>query len=221
MPGWGQGASADTADQDQFAASAPVSEGARLSEEFGHFVDSQSVLNAAAGDFAGSGIPGTPDEADVQAPLDSETLNETYGVPGYLRFNAPESAYDAAFQQHMAQQRQFRDQVLARSNPDALADFGASLTGALVDPVNLGVAAATGGLGEAALGAMGFGEAAAGTADAAEAVSRVGRVMNVARSLPRTLAVGAIDNAPFVAANAALSNYAGDDYTAGDALTDL
>jgi hypothetical protein len=196
---------------------APVGEGARLREQFGHWAESQTVFNAAREDFAGD-APGAPSETDVQRQVDSETANERYGVPGYLRFNAPVTEYDAAFQQHMALERQFRDQVLASSKPNALTDFGANIAGAITDPINVGLAALTAGSGDAALGAFGLGEAT----DAASAVTRVGRIANLLTSAsPRTLAAGAIENAPFVGANAYLSNLAGDDYDFGDGLRDL
>lgn len=216
MPGLGQGPQDDLDTLDQTAATLPVSQGERLREAFGHFEPTQSVINAFREDFAGD-LPGAYTEPQVEIPIDPDAANARFGVPGYLRFNQPVVEADAAFQQHMALQRQYRDQVFARTSRSPLTDFGAGLAGALLDPTNLTVAAATYGLGDATLGAFGLGEAA----DSAAAVTRVGRLATLAQGLPRTLAVGAIDNAPFVGTDAYLSNLAGDPYDGGDALRDL
>jgi hypothetical protein len=224
---------ADLDSLDTWSASAPVTDGLtglRTGVQFDPAAGIKNVLGGIArnrplGDALesyGRGLAATETGdanylASKNTVLSSEEANERYGVPGYLRFNGPVVDTDAAMQQQIANDKQFRDQVLTRSNPNPLFDVGAQLSGAIFDPVNVGIAGATSGLGEGVLGAFGFGEAA----DGAAAVTRVGRLMSVAQSLPRTLAVGAIDNAPFVGANAALTNFAGDDYDFGDALRDL
>lgn len=219
MPGFGEGMQTGLDSLDEAAATLPVTQGERMSEAFGHFAPTQAAsqivnrFDQGAGELFGLAKP----DPYFDKPVDSEDLNARYGVPGYLRFNAPTDEDDAAFQSQMAHERQYRDQVFARSNPSPLTDIGAGLAGALVDPVNVGLAVSTAGVGDAALGAFGLGEAA----DAASAITRTGRLMTAARGIPRALGVGALDNAPLVAANAGLSNYAGDDYSFGDGLRDL
>ena len=143
------------------------------------------------------------------APVDSDELNERYGVPGYLRFNQPTTEDDAAWQSAEAERKRFLGTVLSKTNPSPLMDFGASLAGGLLDPASLGIMYATGGLGEAALARAGWG--------LTDGVTLAGKVANAAR-VP---AEGLVSNAPFVGINAGISNASGDDYGMGDALRDL
>lgn len=221
-------------DLDQWAASAPVTQDLRgdVIRGFGHSVealgggiqrmnDANQVSGTDAlslsGDANATVENARPSTFQPPARLTSEQANETYGVPGYLRFNGEVNDDDAAWQANMAHEAQFRDTVLAHSNPDPLTDIGNGLLGAVIDPVNVSLAAATSGLGEGVLGAFGWGEAA----DSAAAITRVGRLSAIASGVPRTFAGGAIENAPFVAANAGIAGLSGDDYDAGDALRDL
>lgn len=201
------------------AADAPVPQSVRYGAEANFGGLTQAALHAVrqplvdAGNDLGFDLSGalgrdtelTPDQANTQ-----------YGVEGYLRFNQPTTPDDAAWQSAQAQQRQYRDTVLARSRPNPLMDIGSSLVGSLTDPVGVGLMAVTGGLGEGVMGAIGLGEAA----DSGVAMSRLGRVFNPG-SLARTAAVGALDNAPYVYASGALTNYSGDEYGFGDALRDI
>jgi hypothetical protein len=205
---------------DTNANALPVPQGERTSEAFGHFDFTTRALQLGrelVGDVTQPQVL-DPDTGFTHTPqLDSDTLNARYGVPGYLRFNKPDSEADAAFQQSQAQERRFRDSVFARTNPQPLTDFGAGLAGSLLDPAGLATMWATGGAGEAALGALGLKTAA----EAAPAVSTLGRLANAGGDVARTLATGAIDNVPYVAANALLSHYAGDDYDLADGLRDI
>jgi hypothetical protein len=202
-------------DTAQAAAALPFDQGLRTSEAFGHFDFSQTAGHVLSDVFSPHGPNATPlpGVAPYKAPLDTDTLNEKYGVPGVLRFNKPTQEGDAAFEQHMALQRQFRDTVFARTNPQPLTDFAAGLAGSLVDPAALSTMIATGGLGEAAMGAVGLKTAA----EAAPAVTTLGKIANAAR-VPLE---GALDNVPFVGINAGLNQVAGDDYDMGDALRDI
>lgn len=204
----------DLDQQDASAAALPLDQGLHTGEAFGHFDFSQY-----AGHFLGDGDydlnhPLAGVKRQIAAQVDPETLNEKYAVPGALRFNEPATEYDAAFRQHMALQRQFRDTVFARTNPQPLTDFGAGLAGSLVDPAAAATMVATGGLGEAVVGGV---AARLGIDATAPAVTTLGKLASAAR-VPLT---GAIDNIPFVGANAALTNAAGDEYDAGDALRDI
>ena len=111
MPGWGQQLPSDAEGQDEAAATLPVSQDLRTSEEFGHFDPTQTLAHLAVGgeQAAGEMFGLAKPDAGFDQPVDSETLNDRYGVPGYLRFNAPTSDFDAAFQSSMAHERQFRD----------------------------------------------------------------------------------------------------------------
>ncbi len=150
-------------------------------------------------------------DAYTPPTIDAEEANQQYGVPGYLRFNAPTTPYEAAFSQHMAQQKRFNETVLSRSNANPLLTMGASLAGGLVNPANIGLMAATDGFGDFAMGATGV----RGLIDSGLVSSRVGRAaLNV-------VGEGAFAQVPFVAQNAAQAADQGDDYTAGDALRDI
>ena len=153
----------------------------------------------------------TPDEA-----------NATYGVPGYLRFNETTTRDDAAWRAAQAHSERFRDQVLATTNPTPLRDIGASLGGALLDPLGLPLMLGTDGLGSAVFegGAKLLGMRAA-AAETGEAVSMLGRVGNAAGTFGRTVGEGAINQLPFVGANALVTNGTGGEYDAGDALRDI
>src|SRR5206468_1098128 len=117
-----------------------------------------------------------------------------------------------------AHERRFRDVVLSRTRPTPLRDFGASLAGSLLDPTALAVMFATDGVATPAIEALGA-TRAAGAAGAA--LAKVGRVGNLAFEGAGQLAKGAVLNAPYVGLDAGLSNYAGDDFTMGDALSDI
>lgn len=204
---------ADLDAQNQTAETAPYSGFEHTGEVFGEAFDPRPVGHFVADLFRPQGpkaafLPGET----YTPPLDPETANARYGVPGVLRFNKPVYDYDAAFQQHMALERQHRDLVLAHSNPQPLTDFGAGLVGSLVNPANLPVMLATGGLGEAAMGAVGLARGAEGAA-----VGTLGQIANAAR-VPLE---GAVSNLPFVGVNAAAHAAAGDDYDMGDALRDV
>ena len=197
-------------DFDQAAAALPLPQSERTAQAFGNFDFSQQAGHLAASVFGGT--PGVP--ALTQHPLiDTDTVNQKYGVEGYLRFNKPTDEDSAAFDQHMALQRQYRDMVFARTNAQPLTDFAAGLAGTLFDPAALSTMAMTDGIGDAALGVAGLGR----VAEAAPAITTLGRIANVAR-VPLE---GAVNNIPFVGINAGLSNAYGDEYDMGDALRDI
>ncbi|HEV2530959.1 hypothetical protein [Phenylobacterium sp.] len=155
--------------------------------------------------------------SDLDQRLPAELANERYGVDGYLRFNQPTTPDDAAWMSAQAHDRRFRDTVLARTRPQPLRDFGASMAGSLLDPVGLPVMLLSDGLGTAALEGMGLARAG----ETGLAISKLGRLGNLAAEIPGQLAKGAVLNAPYVGLNAALTNYAGEDYDLGDGLRDI
>ena len=163
-----------------------------------------------------------PDTGFTHIPeLDSETANEKYGIDGVLRFNQPVTDSDAAFQNRMAQERQATQYIFSRTNPQPLTDFAAGIGGSLLDPAGLATMVATGGLGEAAVGAFDLLRGAKAVSEAVPAVTNLGRLANAGGQGARLLTVGALDNAPYVAANAFLTNRYGDEYSTGDALRDI
>lgn len=223
MPvGLAQPLPSDLEGQDEAAASLPFPQGDRFgaAADFMHMgnIAGHLVFNAFRGEAISQADPtGATDPMHPGPVLQSEEANARYGVDGYKRFNETVTEDDAAWQSAQATERRYRDTVLARTRPTPLRDLGAGLVGSLTDPVGLGVMAATGGAGEAALGVVGLGEAA----ETGMAVSKLGRVWNAGRGAAFQAAKGAAFNAPYVGLNAALSNYAGDDYSLGDGLRDI
>ena len=217
LPGLGQ---ALPSDPDGFSASAgqlPLGQWDR----FGADIQSgqglgEDLLHYGA-EVGSALIPGyAPPGADEV--LSSDEANTRYGVegPDGLRFNAPVSAYDAGFRSHMAHERQWRDTIFSRTTPSPLMDFGGALLGSVTDPGSIALALATGGIGEAAAGALGLGEAGAGAG-----VSRLSQLAMLGAAGLRLGAEGAVVNAPFVGVSGGLQALAGDDYDAGDALRDI
>ena len=148
----------------------------------------------------------------------SDQANAVYGVPGYLRFNKPIAEEDAALENEMARRRQWNDTVMARTDPNVLADFGLNLVGAMTDPSTaMLMASPVGELAETAV----FGErAAAGAADATQGVSKVGRLWN---GVPQALGRSVVANAPYVAKDFALDYGTGhpDDFDMGQELANV
>jgi hypothetical protein len=206
---------------EQNAAYLPVPQGLRYGVEAGVGDMTTRALQAVKQPVIEAGQQLGFDASDMfgmATPLTSDQANEQYGVPGYLRFNEATTQDDAAFRSAQAHEKLFRDNVLALTKPNPLADFGAGITGSLLDPVGLGVMVGTGGLGDLALGAY-DGARVAGSVGAA--VAKLGRLGNIAGQGVRALTIGALDNAPYVGFSAALSQYAGDDYSFGDGLRDI
>ena len=157
---------------------------------------------------------------DTDQRLPAETANHRFGIDGALRFNAPVTADDAAWQSVMKRRQLLDANLLARSNPNPLMSFGAGLAGSLSDPAGLSVMLATGGLGDVAVGALclrGLEEAGA----AGAAITRLGRLANVGRGVAAPLVSGAVDNTPYVVASGLLSRASGDEYGFGDGLRDI
>lgn len=224
MPGLGQPFETTTEDLDQGAAAAQLPQSDRTAEGFGHFDFFRNVSHEIGNAFLNTigQDPNDPMDAfgnlrDTDTRLPAEQLNERYGIDGYLRFNEPHTEDEASWMSAQAARKQYHDTVFAKTNADPLMDFGASVAGALTDPAALTVMLATGGIGDAALGAFGVGEAGV----EATAIGGLGRLANLGGRLARPLAVGAIDNTPFVAANYGIAQAVGDDYDMGDALRDI
>jgi hypothetical protein len=171
-----------------------------------------SAVEAMAGAQGGTfGAPMLASPIQVPRVIDPDTANEVYGGPG-LKWTKPVDENDAAWASTQARENLARSTVLAQTNRNPLLDFGAQMAGGLFDPVGLGIMTATGGIGEAALSRLGW-EAT----EASGGLLTAGRVANLAR----VGASGLIENAPFVGANAALTNLTGDEYSAVDGLRDL
>ncbi len=205
---------------DAGAASLPVDNSYAYREAFGHMDFTDRALNFGKhlvldtlGQDPADPVSQGNSFGDIDTRISADQANAQYGIDGYKRFNAPITPDDAAWQAAQAHQQLFQQNVLGRSNANPLLTIGAGLAGGLTDPVGLGVMVGTDGLGEAALGGLGLARAG----EAGAVISKLGRVANVGR----TLGEGAINNLGYVGANAALSNYAGDDYSFGDGLRDL
>jgi GNAT superfamily N-acetyltransferase len=222
MPGFGQPLPSDLEGQDEAAAYLPFPQRDRFGAAANVFHMTQlaghAVFNVFRAEALGLADPtGATDPLHPGPVLQPDEANARYGVDGYQRFNRPVTEDDAAWQSAQAVNRRWRDTVLSRTRPTPLRDFGASLVGALTDPVGLGVMLATDGLGEAGLAAAGLGRAA----EAGAAVTKLGRVWNAAGDVGFQAAKGAAFNTPYVALDAALSHGAGDDMSMGDALRDI
>lgn len=161
--------------------------------------------------------PADPSDASHDDRLPPVLANERYGVDGYLRFNEPTTAEDAAWLSSQAQERRYRDTVLTNTRSTPLRDIGAGLVGSLTDPLGLALMAGTGFIGEAGLAAAGIEH----VGEAGLIASRLGKVGNAAIEAGFQTGKGLAYNAPYVAVSGALSNYAGDDYTMGDGLRDM
>lgn len=205
--------------QQAFYGSAPISNWAGVQNTFASAADPTPALhflgdlwdqNRDAYAREDQGLAGAPSATPRLTP---EQANQKYGLEGALRFNAPVTENDAAFQSYQAHQAQLQSEIFSHSHPNPLLTFGAGVAGSLINPSNLPIMLATGGLGDAALGALGVVRAG----EAGAAITNLGRVANVARSLGE----GAINNLGVVGQNAFLSNYDGDDYTLGDGLRDI
>lgn len=150
--------------------------------------------------------------------ITSEQANEQYGVPGYLRFNQPLAEEDAALQNEMARRKQWTDTVMARTDSNALGDFGASLAGAMTDPTTALLMASP--VGESLeLGVFGERTAAA-AADATQGMGKVGRLWT---GVPESLGRAAVGNLPYVAKDALLDYGTGhgDDFDMGQELANV
>lgn len=155
-----------------------------------------------------------------QPMISAEEANSRFGIEGVKRFNAPTTEDDAAWQGAMARRNLLDSTILARSNANPLLTFGAGLAGALTDPLGLSTMLATGGLGDAAVGAIGLrGAEEAGATGLA--LTKLGRLANAGRAVGAPLVAGAVDNIPYVGVNAAVTNATGDDYSLGDGLRDI
>lgn len=225
MPGPGDAAPAPDIDAySEATAAAPTPQGLRYSVEANVGDFTNKAVHWAVTPSAGSlDTSGQPEMGDMK-PFDQispDEANATYGVPGYLRFNETTTRDDAAWRAAQAHHERFSDQVLATTTPTPLRDLGASLGGALLDPIGLPLMLGTDGLGTAVVetGVKALGLKAA--VETGEAVSRLGRVANAAGTFGRTVGEGAINQIPFVAANAIVTNGTHGDYTLGDGLRDI
>ncbi|HUO22692.1 MAG TPA: hypothetical protein VMU59_09280 [Caulobacteraceae bacterium] len=227
MPiGLAQSLPSDLDAEDSAGAALPVPASAGYAAAFDSAHQLTDRAAHVAYDVGASGAPGAygpqfsaPTRAATPL-ISADQANAQYGVPGYTRFNAPVNEDDAAWLSAQGKRQQIDDTLLARSNPNPLLAFGAGLAGSLTDPLGLSAMLATGGLGDLALGAIGLrGAEAAG--ETGLAITRLGKLANAAGTVGRTLAVGAIDNAPYVGLDAAATNEAGQSYSPGDALRDI
>ena len=217
MPGPFAATPAPDLDQEEFqAAQSPLPQDERTEQSF-NFGDMSRRLGHVAAEFGQVMMRPTDAQGyayDPRKAVDTETLNQRYGVPGYLRFNEPTNADDAAWRSDQATRQATRDVIFSHTNPQPLTDFAAGLAGGIFDPSSAGLMALTGGLGDGLIPAASAGRSAEG---AVQTLGLMGRFANAAR-VPL---VGAIDNVPYVGVNAGLTGLTGGQYDAGDALRDI
>lgn len=148
--------------------------------------------------------------------ISPEQANEDYGLDGYLTFDKPVLPGDAAFRLKMAKERQFRDQVMSRSDLGFLSTLGAGVYGTLTDPVGLPLLFAPElfGLGKMAQG--GWAALSAGRAGLAG-----GRAANAGRMAVEGALEGVVGGVLYEGVNAWSRLATGEDYTFGDATRNI
>lgn len=172
-------------------------------------------LPARLADRSGMGMPGGifgPEDRRMSA----EAANAEFGLEGALSFDAPVYPGDAAFRLKMARERQFREEVLSRTDVGPLSLMGMSMLGTLLDPVGLPLIFAPELLGLGKLATGGWSAMRGGSA-----VIKAGRVANAARFAGEGAVEGLAGGAIYETANYALRNNAGEHYTFADATRNL
>lgn len=190
------------------ALSAPPSTALSIDQALGAGQLTPLAADLANGVLAGSSPRLTPQQA-----------NDQYGVPGYLTFEKPVDQARAAVDQHAAQRRAFREQVLSRSDLGPLSRIGSSLVGAVLDPVALPLIFAPELTGARAL----FEASTAGRAiEGASLFAKAGKLGSAGKGAIYGGLEGLGGTVPYEAANYGLRRYSGeDDYTLGDSLQNL
>jgi hypothetical protein len=148
--------------------------------------------------------------------ISPDQANADYGLEGYLSFDKPVLPGDAAFRLKMAKERQFRDQVMSRSDLGFLGTLGAGAYGAVTDPVGLPLLFAPEllGIGKAAQG--GWAALSAGRAGLAS-----GRAANAGRMAVEGALEGVVGGAMYEGVNAWSRLATGEEYTFGDATRNI
>lgn len=144
--------------------------------------------------------------------LDPETANRDYGVEGYLDFDRPTFEDTAAIRQAAARRKAFRDELTSRSDLNPLQQIGASVAGALYDPLGLPLMFAP-----ELLGVRGM-MTARGALSAGGALAKAGRVGNAGRFGAIGAAEGFVGGAVYEAGRYALGTDIADDEERGQSL---
>jgi hypothetical protein len=144
--------------------------------------------------------------------LDPEAANRDYGVDGYLSFERPTFEDTAAIRQAAARRKAFRDELTSRSDLNPLQQIGASVAGALYDPLGLPLMFAP-----ELLGVRGM-MTARGALSAGGALAKAGRVGNAGRFGAIGAAEGFVGGAVYEAGRYGLGADIGDDEERGQSL---
>lgn len=144
----------------------------------------------------------------VDRPLSAEEANDRFGVPGRLSFDKPVSASIAAWQQGLAQREAFREEVVANADVGPLEALGASLAGSILDPAGIPLWLVP--------------ELATGRAlRAGVAASRLGRMGSIQRGVVTGALEGTAGGLAYEGVNLWLHNEGAEDYSFGEALTNV
>lgn len=148
--------------------------------------------------------------------IDPQEANERFGIEGSLKFDKPVLEVEAAWQQRRAQERDFKDYVLANSDIGPLSAMGAAIAGTMLDPISWPLMFAP-----ELLGLAKIGQAAVGVRGGMAAL-KAGRLANAGRFAVEGALEGAVGGLLYEGAlNYPLRQAEGEDYRWQDASRNI